>query len=269
MKTTYMLVTPQIAEEWLTHNTDNRNVRAKRVDQYARDMSNGRWEKDSPNPIVFGENGLLKDGQHRLMALIKANVSLNFLVCWVSDEVRNFDTGATRSVADYIKMKSGSNLSSTLIAAINLKLTMRFAKSPTRAEIEDEYYKDAATWDKAFGICGLGSKTKLGKRSSMVLAIKNALNCGVSEATLTRFCNVVNSGFSNGTHENSAILARNALLDMAGRMNSRKVQWELCGLLEEYIHLFENASTRVRKLQKPTWYYSSQLKEKEKWGTLI
>lgn len=267
MKTAYMLVSPDMAKEWLSQNIDNRRVRPARVAQYARDMVNGKWENDSPNPIVFGENGILKDGQHRLMALIKADVSLNFLVCWVDDGVKNIDTGATRSVGDYIKMNGGDYLQNSLIAGITLKITKDIHQAPTRAEIEEEYLKDSATWDKAEQLSRMGSSHGIGRKSYMILAIRNALVCGVSEATLVRFCNVINTGLSDGRYENSAILARNTLIDMKGRTASRTTQWNLCGLLEEYIRLFVLKSERTRKLKEPGWCYSLQLKEKQTDGT--
>ena len=261
MKTSYMLVTPEIAKEWLVQNIDNRSVKPSRVAQYTRDMANGKWENDSPNPIVFGENGILKDGQHRLMALIKANVSINFLVCWVNDTVKNIDTGATRTVHDYFQMNSGCLVDTSLLAGITLKISRDINGQPTRAEIEEEYMKDVTSWDKACRISRLGAPNGIGHRSSMILAIRNAFLCGVDESTLVRFINAVNSGLSNGKHENCAILARNTLLNIKGRPGGRLNQWNLCGLLEEYIRLFVNKSERTRRLTTPTWCYSKQLKE--------
>jgi hypothetical protein len=38
-----MVVTPELAEQWLKANTLNRPVRKSRVKAYARDIQNGRW----------------------------------------------------------------------------------------------------------------------------------------------------------------------------------------------------------------------------------
>ncbi len=38
-----MLVTPEMAKEWLMHNTHNRPVSRTTVEKYARDMKAGKW----------------------------------------------------------------------------------------------------------------------------------------------------------------------------------------------------------------------------------
>ncbi|MBT1161743.1 hypothetical protein [Bifidobacterium sp. SO1] len=104
-------VTPQIAAEMLTHNTNNRNIRPTRIDVYVTDMLNGDWQ-DNGDPIRFDRNGRLLDGQHRLTALVKAGVSLDM---WVArglepDSQRTMDIGANRSFADYLKFRGESNV---------------------------------------------------------------------------------------------------------------------------------------------------------------
>jgi hypothetical protein len=97
-----MNVTPDVARAMLEQNTDNRRVRPSVVARYAAIMSAGNW-KLSPDGIVFSDKRLLQ-GQHRLSAVIAADVAVDLMV-WtgVDDEVfRVFDRGATRSTADAI-----------------------------------------------------------------------------------------------------------------------------------------------------------------------
>ena len=61
------LVMPEMAREWLTHNTHNRPVSRQTVEQYARDMKAGRWYYTNQG-IGFDVNGVMTDGQHRLLA---------------------------------------------------------------------------------------------------------------------------------------------------------------------------------------------------------
>ena len=61
------LVTPEMAREWLTHNTHNRPVSRQYVEKYARDMRAGRWHYTNQG-IGFDVNGVMTDGQHRLLA---------------------------------------------------------------------------------------------------------------------------------------------------------------------------------------------------------
>ncbi|MGW7395216.1 hypothetical protein ACWGH7_01705 [Streptomyces cyaneofuscatus] len=74
-----MKVTPQLAEEWLKHNTLNRPLSRQTVAQIARAIEQGEWQLTHQG-IAFDEGGDLVDGQHRLHAVIKAGESVQMLV---------------------------------------------------------------------------------------------------------------------------------------------------------------------------------------------
>lgn len=71
-------VAPETAEAWLAKNLRNRPVKKGHVDFLARQMP-AAWEFNG-DPIRFDTNGNLIDGQHRLMAVIKAGVPISFVV---------------------------------------------------------------------------------------------------------------------------------------------------------------------------------------------
>jgi hypothetical protein len=60
------------AEAYLRHNTRNRRVMPAHVTSIARDIVAGRWMLNA-QPICFARDGLLLNGQHRLMAVILAD----------------------------------------------------------------------------------------------------------------------------------------------------------------------------------------------------
>jgi len=90
------------AKNLLTMNISNRPVDLKRVSQYAIDMKNGNWKEDTAELIKVSKKGRLMDGQHRLLAVIKSNCSINFHICYDLDEVifDVIDTGKTRGAKD-------------------------------------------------------------------------------------------------------------------------------------------------------------------------
>lgn len=102
-------VSPGLAGTILNRNPDNRPIRSK-VNHYAADMIAGRWTFNG-EPILISSDGLLNDGQHRLNALIDANISLPFLfVFGVSRDSRmTVDQGAARSAGDYLGMQGVQN----------------------------------------------------------------------------------------------------------------------------------------------------------------
>ena len=74
-----MTITPQMAQSWLNNNPYNRKVNNGNVRKMVEDMNNGNW-KQCTDAIAFDVEGNLCNGQHRLLALIKANKSFKFPV---------------------------------------------------------------------------------------------------------------------------------------------------------------------------------------------
>jgi hypothetical protein len=101
-----MTVTPELAEQWLARNHDNRNIRPSKVRQYASDMKAGRWQFNG-DVIRFTEDDILQDGQHRLQACVKAKTPFDTLVIFgLPSEVRDtVDIGAARTTKDGLKWR--------------------------------------------------------------------------------------------------------------------------------------------------------------------
>lgn len=95
-------VTPEIAERWLKGNTVNRKIREAAVNQYASDMLAGRWSLTG-DAICFSPDGLLLNGQHRLRAVIAADVAVPMLIMRnvPVEAMGNMDAGTKRTAADY------------------------------------------------------------------------------------------------------------------------------------------------------------------------
>lgn len=116
MKATIETITPEIAQRWLTKNTNNRGVRVSYVDLLAKEMAEGRW---LVNGDAFRFNGTdMIDGQHRAMAIVQSGVTIKGVVIrgLASDTFRTIDAGRKRTVADIFKINGEANytnLSST------------------------------------------------------------------------------------------------------------------------------------------------------------
>jgi hypothetical protein len=117
-------VTPKLAAQWLAKNQHNRNVRTSVVNAYARDMIAGNWQVTG-EALKFDTEGDLIDGQHRLQAVIKADVTVTMLVvrgiAATAQDV--MDTGAKRSASDALQLHGHAN-STTLAAAARLALML-------------------------------------------------------------------------------------------------------------------------------------------------
>lgn len=93
-------------------NVDNRTLRQKRVRRYAHAMSVGEWTLTG-EPIIFGTEGRLLDGQHRLAACVLANVPFTTLVVeGISDEAyAQMNRGMPRTLGDVLHHRGVVNAS--------------------------------------------------------------------------------------------------------------------------------------------------------------
>lgn len=101
----YALITPTVAAELMSRNTNNRGIKNRKIANYARDMLAGKWSEDASD-LKFDKDGALLDGQNRLLACIEADVPFPTLVRTGLDPAArdHVDTGAARTTADAFRM---------------------------------------------------------------------------------------------------------------------------------------------------------------------
>jgi hypothetical protein len=104
-------VTPGLASVILGNNPDNRNLSATKLTQFAADMRAGRWRGLNGETIQIAKTGELNNGQHRLNALIDANVSLPliFMFGLEREDRLTVDQGGARTAGHYLTMVGAEN----------------------------------------------------------------------------------------------------------------------------------------------------------------
>lgn len=158
-----VMIDPAHAAELLQRNKNNRNVRENQVEALAAAMKKGEWEL-SNDAIVVSEGGLLLNGQHRLLAVVKSGVTCPFILfTGASDSSFDImDTPTIRKVSDVIQRKGGTNTvrcSSVIAKYLNIcgdmesgwETVWRFhnsAQSTRRAKIEayELLHEDIHKW---------------------------------------------------------------------------------------------------------------------------
>jgi hypothetical protein len=111
--------TPELARTWMEKNIiNNRGIRPSVVDVYARDIAEGRWILTG-DPIRFDKDGNLIYRQHRLLAIIAANVPIkSFVVRDLPEEAfLTLDSGIKRTMGDELTFANEKN-AIALVAAI-------------------------------------------------------------------------------------------------------------------------------------------------------
>lgn len=120
--------TPKLAREILdANNTDNRPLSQGRIEKYAADMTSGRWSTHTGETVKFAHSGRLLDGQHRLTALILANITMEFLTVRGLDEeiFTKIDIGKNRNGKDVLAIDYHLNptVAAMVATAINMAIT--------------------------------------------------------------------------------------------------------------------------------------------------
>lgn len=118
-------ITPEMAREYLKHNTKNRKIRQQHCLNMVRDMQSGDWQMNGES-IKFNCDGQLLDGQHRLTAITKAERPVQMLVVRGidRDSVKTIDAGAKRTAGDALTFH-GAKSANSLSAACRYAISMR------------------------------------------------------------------------------------------------------------------------------------------------
>lgn len=109
-----MLVTPELAQEWLENTKfNNRHIVDRLVNKIARDIKSNKWVYDG-NSIKFDKDDNLIDGQHRLWAILKSDMNVQCLIIrGLDDRAKNIiDTGKSRTNSDVLHFNGFINTAS-------------------------------------------------------------------------------------------------------------------------------------------------------------
>jgi hypothetical protein len=137
------MITPETAKLYLENNQDNRPVRLAVVEKYAADILAGRWQLTHQG-ILLDARGYLIDGQHRLLAVLKANKPILVLVTRDSRNLSPSDLVVDRGGIRKLWFVSGkSELAHSIASAVSFAARATNVRTPdgelTRiAEIVEE-----------------------------------------------------------------------------------------------------------------------------------
>lgn len=150
MKVEVIDITPQMAEKMLEHNTHNRTLRERLIDQLARAMRQGEWMLNG-EAIKFNKNGTIDDGQHRLHAIVKSGVTIKTVVVRDLDEGAQdtMDIGARRNFADVLKLRG--EVDCTALASI-IMLAYRYEHGDLSTNMQPSNKELLAYLDKNAGL---------------------------------------------------------------------------------------------------------------------
>ena len=117
-------ITPPMAALLLGNNGANRKLNKRHVDFLADQIKSGKWQKNGQT-IVIAKDGTLMDGQHRLNAIVAANVPADIGLCTGAPKVAmaTIDNGKPRSAYDVLTMEKCTHAS---LVGSSLRLFYKF-----------------------------------------------------------------------------------------------------------------------------------------------
>lgn len=155
------LVTPEIAAQYLEKNTNNRNISDSYLTRYVKNMKDGKWKEDTGELIKISKTGVILDGQHRLMAVVKSGCSIYFHIAYNIDDVvfDVIDTGKPRNPGDCFLLAGVENYNavSAIIAYYNLlnenkKVKAQKSNRATNSDLLSQYYENPEMWQNSFRV---------------------------------------------------------------------------------------------------------------------
>lgn len=142
---TATMLTPEHAEELLKLNTRNRPMNNSAAESIRADICDGAWQFTGDTiKIATDTDGrrFLADAQHRLMAIVKAGLTVPVIIVENLDpEVTDtIDQGRPRKVGDILRMSYGrENLKneSAIAAAASVMLVGNGTPKPSRRQVAE------------------------------------------------------------------------------------------------------------------------------------
>lgn len=218
MITEIVEVTPQLAEQYLQHNTRNRNISKLKVKQLIDDIEHDRWDLHHQG-IGFYEDGVLADGQTRLTAILAAGKAVPMMVTWnlPKEAGSSIDRHRPRSDADSIRIGGLSGwIGKDQVSLVKMIAAAHQKNTPTYSakHLADlgEYIKHPVQ----FALMAFTSRKRHITTSPVMAAVAIA-STHVDPVRLVEFADVLVHGVPNTMDDVAAIRLREQLITEQGR----------------------------------------------------
>jgi len=236
-------ISPGRASEYLKKNHCNRPLKKASIKRYARDMAAGAW-RSTHQSIAFDRKGHLLDGQHRLHAIIMANVTIKLYVTRnVSAEVNDgIDNGLNRTTIDILHYHGiqADNLVVGLIRWMAYKVGDRESIGRmTRAERVDFYNEHSEAISFVVSLFAKSKPVPRTRISSVLAVFGRAYYSTKDKLKLERAAEIMITGVGGDDEERWLIMLRNYLLyqkSIGGEVIRQEIYLKTERALHAYLH---------------------------------
>lgn len=214
-----VLITPDIAKLMLSTSVGNRALKENQVRNLINCIKNDDFVLTN-NAISFDDSHYLRDGHHRLTAIVRANKPVTSFVSTGINE-GNFlyvDRGVNRSMSDTLQLSSKVdfefNVNKNTVAVANFLIRIHvenYEKNLNCKFVESVLYanKEGIKFSEEHFSAAVRSINNAGTRSAITCASES-----VDKERLAVFCKIVlrGAGFKHDEKSNAALMLRDFLL---------------------------------------------------------
>jgi hypothetical protein len=215
------VVTPDLASQWLSHwNTRNRRFKGDSSDLYATEMKHNAWSRGSR--LMFYSDGVLCDGQNRLLAVVKSGVTCLFdvLVGATTEEGASIDTGSKRSIQDSLQIKGAPSwiANKNCVAIINNTHRLATNRNSKRISLRvvEKFALENEDWLRPFVELSIKQHKRKLVSSVYYAQLAAALRSGESLKEILDFHDCYYSGENYDPSKNSTTRLREYILEFQG-----------------------------------------------------
>ena len=256
MKTKLTKVTPELAAEWLKKNDNNRPLSRAAVETHKRNLIAKNF-RTTHQGIALDSKGRLRDGQHRLLAIVESGVAATMLVTeGLSDsDLQAIDDGRKRTAKDILSMayKEPVSAYTTALAREMYIGGWHLAEGvkrrlPSRQELVDFFGEHSEAIEYA------SNKLKLqtsGLRMSFIGAVIARAFTHLSERKLSQFARTLVTGMGGEEMELVIRLRNHILRTLRDGARGAVTRDEIYGKTQSVLQAW-NAGTTMAHLRSAT-----------------
>jgi hypothetical protein len=255
-------VTPDLANDLLRLNTQNRPVKSVVLNRYISDMKAGKFVF-SGDAIKISKEGVLLDGQHRLLAVVSSGISIQTHIQSGLDPAvfTVLDTGSPRTISDIMALKNYKYYSSVapvarIIRAIEKGLTVSNTDGTLANRKNDAQLALVQSMDKDLleESCKVAHEFRARHKLvelSLLAAMYYVLSTKGRGSEAKTFLDLLSLGDGLGSTTNSSIwLLRNRLIDNLSSSTKLTLNAKYFLLVSCWNHFIKNRS--MKRLPKIT-----------------
>ena len=221
-----------LAESLLEMNTGNRRTNGRKLAQLVTQMKAGTFE-NTGEPLIVSAEGVLNDGQHRLLAVVESDVVIDMDVRFgiPRKTFAKTDTGSGRSGGDVLAIRGVAGSAAVAPALRLLILFRRGLPDSIREFVSNAEISDAFDRWKGIELVGkqvAGFHFPRGVRSTPLLAVAFMASRSPSRDKLSAWLETLATGLASGKSDPAYLLRERLMRGVDAAVGTRE------GLLERF-----------------------------------